>query len=464
MMKENNCPRIVIAGLSGDSGKTFVSCGITAALNKRGLKTAGFKKGPDYIDAAWLKIASGNKARNLDTYLMDKNTVISSFTKHSAGFDISVIEGNRGLFDGFDIKGSHSTAELAKLLNAPVILTFSIKKMTRTAAAIVNGCKTLDKELNIAGIILNMVAGKRHLKIAKEAIGQETGIPVIGAIPKLSGSELFPSRHLGLITPGEYKPAADSIERVRVAAEEYIDIGKVIEIANCTESLPLANGFEMPQKSAGKIKIGYFRDKAFSFYYPDNLEALENSGAELIPVSSFEDKKLPDIDGLYIGGGFPETNIESICNNRDLMASVKEKAEEGLPVYAECGGLMYLCESILIDGYEYPLAGVFPVCLKMDNKPKGHGYTEILICRENPVFKKGALLKGHEFHYSYFDSVKGEMNFCMKMKRGKGALDKKDGLFKKNVVASYMHLHALSSTDWTKGFINCINRYKDKTK
>lgn len=462
-MKNNKCPRVAIAGLSGDSGKTFLTCGLAAAARQRGLKVAAFKKGPDYIDSAWLRIASGNEARNLDTFMMSHETIEKSFVKHSADAGISILEGNRGLFDGFDEKGSHSTAELAKLLNIPLILIFSIKKMTRTSAAIILGCKELDKKLNIAGVVLNRVAGKRHLKVAKNAIENETGIPVLGAIPNLGSADLFPSRHLGLITPGEYEAAEKSVEMVRSAIEGHIDISGIIEIANKAPDISCNLNDKLIEIKGGKLRIAYFRDKAFSFYYPENLEALENRGAELIPVSSISDKQLPDIDGLYIGGGFPESNIEEIVQNRELMASVKNAAENGLPIYAECGGLIYLCDSIEMDANSYPLAGIFSAKMKMFEKPQGHGYATAAVETENPFYRKGLQLSGHEFHYSKIITEAEKQNYCLKMTRGKGASGNMDGLIYKNVFAAYLHIHANSGNDWADGFINCALKYK-KTK
>ncbi|MDQ1265735.1 MAG: cobyrinic acid a,c-diamide synthase [Bacteroidota bacterium] len=449
-------PRVTIAGLSGDSGKTFLTCGILSVLKAKGYSLAVFKKGPDYIDPAWLKIASETETRNLDTFLMGNDNILNSFTKNASGKDISVIEGNRGLFDGFDIQGSHSTAELAKLLKSPLILILNITKLTRTAAALVLGCKVLDKDLNIAGIILNHVAGKRHERTAKDAIENETGIPVIGSIPKLGAKDILPSRHLGLITPGEYSSAEKAIGIVKSAINDYVEIDKIIEIAI---SAPELQYQQLIEKNIIKknVKIGYFCDKIFSFYYPENLEALESKGAELLKISSIEDSCLPELDCLYIGGGFPESNIEELVNNRLLMQSVKYAAVNGLPIYAECGGLIYLCDSIEIDNNEYPLAGVFPLKIKMNQRPQGHGYCEAFVARANPFYKVGAFLKGHEFHYSRIIENDNKFDTCLDITRGTGAINGRDGLIYKNVFASYLHLHALGCPDWAEGMIGVIS-------
>ncbi|MCL5991596.1 MAG: hydrogenobyrinic acid a,c-diamide synthase (glutamine-hydrolyzing) [Bacteroidetes bacterium] len=474
-------PSIIIAGTGGDSGKTFVSCGIIAELKRIGLKQSIFKKGPDYIDPAWLMLSSGNVVRNLDTYLMGNENVIKSFLIHSKSSDISVIEGNRGLYDGFDTSGTHSTAELAKLLKVPVILVLNVTKMTRTASAIVLGCKTLDKDIAIRAVILNQVGGKRHEKIIRDSIENDTGIPVIGAIPRLKNADILPSRHLGLITPREYSSAYESIEMIRKVVSEHVDIDKLIEIAKSAQSI----NFELPSekiKSDGKgLRLGYFNDKVFSFYYPENLEALKMRGAELIGISSIQDSRLPEIDGLYIGGGFPESNVEELVNNHSLMKDVKEKAEKGIPIYAECGGLIYLAESIEFNGTNYPMAGVFPIKIKMEKEPQGHGYMIVNVDSQNPFFDIGTEIKGHEFHYSHvftqlptlntqhptlntqhptLNTQHPNMQTCLTVHRGKGTIDGRDGLIYKNVFASYLHIHSLGCPQWVDGIIRVMKNNK----
>ena len=451
---------VVIAGLSGDSGKTLVSCGLISALKKRNKKVASFKKGPDYIDSAWLGLASGNSCYNLDNYLMSSGTVLRSFLVRAKDSDISIIEGNRGLYDGFDSAGTYSTAELAKLIDTPVILVINVTKVTRTVAAIVLGCQKIDKNLNLAGIIINRVAGKRHQRVVTEAIEKTTGIPVVGAIPKIKGKEVFPSRHLGLVTPDEHELAQKAIDNASEIVEEYVDIEKIIEIAdNATQ---FENEIiDVPKKCSSKdVKIGYFSDRAFSFYYPENLEALELKGAELVKISSIEDKVIPEIDALYIGGGFPETNIENLTENRDLMRSLKVNAEDGLPIYAECGGLMYLARTIEIDGIEYPLSNVLPIKVKMNKKPQGHGYMDVVIDRDNPFYAKGELIRGHEFHYSSIIEQYSELPTCMKLNKGTGCFEKRDGIVYKNVFASYLHLHTLTTEVWSDGMMRQARKRK----
>ncbi|MBI5325752.1 MAG: hydrogenobyrinic acid a,c-diamide synthase (glutamine-hydrolyzing) [Ignavibacteriae bacterium] len=379
---------------------------------------------------------------------------------NSAGYDISVIEGNRGLYDGFDTNGTHSSAELAKLLKISIILVLNVTKMTRTASAIVLGCKNLDNDISISGVILNQVAGIRHEKIIRESIEKDTGIPVIGAIPRFKVMDYLPSRHLGLITPGEFVKANDSIEVIRKVVSEYVDFERLIQIAKSAELIE----FDLPEeksKSDGKgLKLGYFNDKIFSFYYPENLEAFEDSGVELVSISSIADSRLPEIDGLYIGGGFPESNIEELINNRSLMIDVKEKANAGLPVYAECGGLIYLSESIEYKGKTFPMADVFPLRIKMETEPQGHGYMNVTVDKHNPYFESGTEIKGHEFHYSHVTENKSNIETCLSVQRGKGILNGRDGIIYKNVFASYLHIHSLGCPQWIEGMNNVMKKNK----
>jgi cobyrinic acid a,c-diamide synthase len=466
-MLSNNYSRIVISGLSGDSGKTVVSCGLLACLREKGMDTACFKKGPDYIDSAWLSLAGGKQTRNLDTYLMGFSTVKKSFLKNADKKDISIIEGNRGLFDGFDSKGTHSTAKLAKFLQSPVIIVQNISKVTRTAAASILGCINMDPDLNVAGIILNQVAGERHGNVAKEAIENITGIPVIGSIPKLHDKYILPSRHLGLITPEEYDQKFSIINDLKNVVEDYVDISKILEIANDVPVLEKAEGNDKERDSiyvSDKVQIGFFKDQSFSFYYPENLEMLESAGAELIPVSPTENQDIEDLDALYIGGGFPETNLTSLSMNQEIIESLKQLVDDGFPVYAECGGLMYLAKDVEWKGKEYSLSGILPVSIRMNNKPQGHGYCEAIVDKKNPFYKICTIIKGHEFHYSSIAKYEPELECSLSIKRGVGCFNKRDGIIYKNVFASYLHIHALATPQWVNGMITCAGKYKQLKK
>jgi cobyrinic acid a,c-diamide synthase len=446
--------RLVIAGLSGDSGKTIASLSFISALRQRALAVSVFKKGPDYIDPAWLSSIAERPCRNLDTYMVDRRVVLRNFVLHADGSDISVIEGNRGLFDGKDVSGTHSTAELAKLLNAPLVLVVNVAKATRTVAAVVRGCVEFDPDLNLAGVILNRVAGRRHLGILTDSIREHARVPVLGAIPKLGeDSALIPGRHLGLITPAEYEHGADLESRLRGIAEDYLDVEGLIEIAESAPSVSWISR-DAPQKAPTRAKIGYFRDSVFTFYYPENLEALEYEGAELVPVSSIADEKLPEIDALYIGGGFPETHAEQLTRNRSMMASVKEQALAGLPIYAECGGFIYLARSLRCNDVVHPMAGLFPIDLHMHPKPVGHGYTLVRVDTPNPFYPVGTCIRGHEFHYSGPTDGSHGTRSCMRVESGVGMANARDGLVHGNTLACYAHAHADGVESWASAMVS----------
>ncbi len=457
----NNYPRLIIAGVRGGSGKTTLSLGIIAALRSRkGLKVIPFKKGPDFIDAGWMSVAAKNPCYNLDPFLISKEKVLNSFILHFTG-DIAVIEGNRGLYDGMDAEGSYSTAELSKLLKSPVILIVDCTKMTRTAAAVVLGCMNLDRDVNIKGIVLNQVAGSRHESVVRSSIEKYCSLPVLGAIPRLNSGE-FPERHMGLTPHQEHHDTGNALSFVEDIANKYLDLDRILSIA--MEAEPIDNRHELPMTHSLSfaVRIGVIRDAAFQFYYPENIEELEKNGAEIIEVNALEDDRLPDIDALYIGGGFPETNAIRLAENKDFRNSVRNAADEGLPIYAECGGLMFLGDSIVVGGKKYPMAGIFPIIFEMKEKPQAHGYTIVEVEKENPFYPVGTVLHGHEFHYSAVVSISENSSAftAFKMKRGHGIKNKMDGICYKNVFATYTHIHALGATEWVNGLINKAKEFK----
>lgn len=468
---KSNYPRIIIAGMKGGAGKTTVSLGIIAAWRKQGRLIVPYKKGPDYIDAGWLSSASGHPCYNLDPFLITKEKILASFTGHYGSADSAVIEGNRGLYDGMDAAGTYSTAELAKTLHAPVILVLDCTKVTRTAAALLLGMLTFDPKVEISGVILNHIAGKRHEKVIKEAIEKYCNVPVVGAIPKLRGEQLS-ERHMGLTPFQEHPGVQKAISATAEIAEKYLDLDKIWEIANSAKgvtskklrvrrNITEAVG-SSPLTPHLSLKIGIIRDSAFQFYYPENFEELEKRGAELVEVSALTARKLPDVDALYIGGGFPETHAIALAKNRAFRTSLKMAVEQGLPVYAECGGLMYLGDVLVLNNKTYSMAGIFPLRFSLERKPQAHGYTIVKVDRANPFYKKGTVLKGHEFHYSAVSpSKKGvKVQFAFTMKRGEGIQDKRDGICSKNVLATYTHLHALGSPQWAVGMIRAAQEYR----
>jgi len=473
---KNGSSGIVIAALRGGSGKTIFSVGIISALIKSGRTVAPFKKGPDYIDAGWLALAAGRPCYNLDTYLIDKPTILDSFQRSTQKTDLAVIEGNRGLYDSIDRKSKTSTAELAKWLDLPVILCIDGTKTTRTMAAVVLGCMHFDPEVNIQGVILNRVAGKRHQKNLKDCIEYYCNIPVLGAVPKLK-EQSFPERHMGLVPTPEHDWAKDSIQSMADIASTYLDLKAIEKVAHQgggkqgvpSEGSPCLEISSDPAEQSTvaaaerKPRVGIIRDSAFQFYYQENLEALEGNGAELVFTSPLEDATLPEVDALYIGGGFPETHARELAKNQPYCEQIKFMAEKGLPIYAECGGLMYLGESLLLDGKTYPMTNIFPIVFDFHRKPQGHGYTSVKVIAPNPFYPMGMQIKGHEFHYSRAVKFKGDNNsLVFDMQRGVGLIDGKDGICYKNVLATYTHIHALGTTSWAGDLIAKARLFQKK--
>ncbi|MDY6825081.1 MAG: cobyrinate a,c-diamide synthase [Thermodesulfobacteriota bacterium] len=466
MQHEINCPRLIISALRGGAGKSTIAIGLTNALRNLGRRTAPFKKGPDYIDAGWLTLAAGDTCRTLDTFMIAANPLLSAFYHHSHSCDIAIIEGNRGLYDGIDIDGRTSTAEIAKLLGAPVILCLDCTKTTRTSAAVVAGCINFDTDLLIGGVILNRVAGARHENILRQSIEHYCGIPVVGAVPKLSASD-FPERHMGLVPTPEHQWAKEAVAAAGAIAEKHIDLDKITAIADCAPPIAAPPPAEPPVNTSVQTsvhtlentpdirpKIAVARDAAFQFYYPDNLEALATAGADLVFFSPLTDKSLPlNISGLYLGGGFPETHANRLAANTSLQRAVKTVAQAGLPVYAECGGLIYLGEELVVDNRTYPMCGVIPAAFDISKKPVGHGYTISVVDAENPYFPVGTELRGHEFRYSNILEWRGrDEDMVFTTKRGKGFIHHRDGICRHNVLATYTHIHALSAPGWAGAF------------
>jgi cobyrinic acid a,c-diamide synthase len=462
----------LIAGLNGDSGKTTVCLGIIAALRNKGVNISVFKKGPDYIDSLWLSKFAGSNCRNLDTFMVSPDDVYKSFVSNAIDADIAIIEGNRGIFDGKDVQGTHSSAELAKLLHSPIILVVDATKATRTLAAVIMGIISFDNKLDVKGVILNKIAGERHLNIISKSIKKYCNIPIVGTIPKLTkdrDSEIFPlikNRHLGLTTPDDFINFNKLKSTLLKISDKNIDIDAIRKIAQSTQKLNgkriNINSIKIKKNIKKIVKIGYLKDSSFNFYYPENLEALEKRGAELIALSSNKNKYLPDnLDGLYIGGGFPEFQAENISKNKSLLSSVRLASEKGLPIYAECGGLIFLSKSITWKNNKYKMAGIIPIDVKMENKPVGHGYVSVIIDKQNPFFKKNVKIKGHLFHYTRILSSKVDLKTCMHViTEDKNLKEKRDGLIYNNTFASYLHIHANGVKSWAKSFIKLSLKYK----
>ncbi len=463
-------PRILIAALRGGSGKTMISLGLIASWRKRGMAITPFKKGPDFIDAGWLAKAAGRPCHNLDTFLMPAEKILLSFATRTLTGDLSIIEGNRGLYDGIDVEGTTSTSELAKLLKAPVVLVLDATKSTRTVAAAVLGCVQFDPEVNICGVILNRVAGARHESIIRKTVEQYCALPVLGAIPKIR-TEAFPERHMGLVPTPEHARAEESVEKAADMAQQYLDLERLLTIARgaprLTAAPDIAEGASSSTlgKKAPLPRIGVIRDAAFQFYYPENLEALKASGAKIVTLNALGDPGLPKLDGLYIGGGFPETQAQALAENKRFRQDVRRLAEKGLPIYAECGGLMYLGESLVLDTVTYPMVGLLPVIFGFSKRPQGHGYTIFEVKKPTHYFEAGTRVRGHEFHYSKVLEWRGKSeDLAFRMIRGGGLDGKGDGLCYKNTLATYSHIHALGTPSWAEAMVEASALYQAQDK
>ncbi|MFH0810501.1 MAG: cobyrinate a,c-diamide synthase [Pseudomonadota bacterium] len=451
-MPKEPCPRLVLAGLRGGSGKTTVSLGLTAAWRQAGRDVVPFKKGPDYIDAGWLALAAGRPCYNLDPFLMSWEGVLYSFARRAAPRGINIVEGNRGLYDGLDARGEYSTAELAKRLRAPLVLVVDCTKATRTVAALVLGCKCFDDSLNLAGVVLNRIAGSRHEAVVRASLAEYCGVPVVGALPKLSAR--IAERHMGLVPSHEVAEAGAALDFAAECARKYLDLDALEVLAQAAPPIEWEAATVECRPVADRPRIGVIRDEAFWFYYPENLEALAEAGAEVVWLDALRDGVLPPLDGLYIGGGFPEVHAERLAANSGFRESLRLAIEDWLPVYAECGGLMYLGRDIRVKDTAYPMVGVFLVSFGLEPKPQGHGYTVLEVEEQNPFYPPGRVVRGHEFRYSRVLDYGGGLKLAFRLERGHGFQDGRDGLIYKNVLAGYTHVHALGTKEWAFSLVD----------
>lgn len=454
--------RLLLAGLKGGSGKTIISLGLARYWKRSGVRVKPFKKGPDYIDAGWLGRAAGQWASNLDPFLMSPATLRALFLQASSGFDLGFIEGNRGLFDGKDVDGSCSTAHLARVLSAPVILVLDCTKMTRTVAPIIQGCLHFEPGLDICGVVFNRTAGERHRSILRSCVETYTDVPVLGALPKL-GEDPIPERHMGLVADQEHE-AESALDGLAQVVGDCLDTDKLLQLAGKAVPLQEPCRLDWPPEIAAadqEVVIGVVRDVSLWFYYPENLEALRRAGAKIREVSLLSNQEWPELHGLYLGGGFPETQARALSENVSVRNHVRALAEKGLPIYAECGGLMYLCSELALGEERFPMVGVFDTGTRLCAKPQGHGYTQVRVVGANPFHTEGSEFSGHEFHYSRCERALDESAHCLHMLRGTGMGSKRDGFIYKNTLACYTHLHALNIPDWACNFVRAACRFKE---
>ena len=444
-------PRVMIGAPQGRSGKTTVSIGLCSAFRQCGLSVMPFKKGPDYIDPSWLSAAANASCRNLDPFLIAEKQLVTSFQEACHGVDLAIIEGAMGLYDGLGPDGHGSSAQVARLLNAPVILVVNTARMTRSIAAMVTGYQHFEPDTNIAGVILNNVSGSRHESKLVSSIEQYCSIPVLGSLPKDPGI-LITERHLGLIPSREADASAAIINQIQHVVENYLDLDGILSIARTARADRMGD-IETHAQKPPVATIGVLFDRVFNFYYPENLEALQRAGAELVFIDSIHDRRLPEVDALYIGGGFPELFMEEMESNASLRYDIAQAAEDGLPVYAECAGLMYLCQSIEWHGQRHEMVGIIPANVEICQRPQGHGYAIAEVVEENPLFPAGSVLRGHEFHYSKLSGL-DNLKCAYRMQRGSGLDGKKDGIIYKNVLAAYTHLHAAGVPEWANALVS----------
>ena len=464
-----NIPRLMIAGTHSGVGKTTITTAIMSYLTRSGYSVQPYKVGPDFIDPSYHTAATGNRSRNLDAWMMSEQTLRELFLASAVLAEIAVIEGVMGVFDGSSgTEETGSSAHIAKILNCPVVLIVDVKSMARSAAAVVSGFKNFDPDLNIAGVILNRIGSERHLKLVTEAIEKYCGIPVLGFVKKNAKLEL-PSRHLGLVPTIENGQLTDSVNALADEIKDSVNLNKLLEIAQTTgemDPVSLNKNTDLVSSYSGqKVRIGIAMDEAFSFYYQDGLEVLQNKGAELVTFSPLHDKRLPEnLDGLYIGGGFPEVFIDSLADNQSIKAEIKKAGIKGMPVFAECGGLMYLSEDIVdFNGKSSAMVGLVPGSCIMEKKLVGMGYVEAEALTKNVISLPGKKIRGHEFHYSRLETTDKEFPYAFKLVRNRQQLTVLDGYAKGNILASYLHLHFASDPHLAQTFIENCKQYRLKS-
>ena len=453
---------LLISAAHKSSGKTTVTLGLCAALRERGHVVQPFKKGPDYIDPMWLGEATGRACHNLDFFTMDRDEIREAFARHTGGTDIALIEGNKGLYDGLDLDGSNSNAALAILLSAPVLLVIDARGMTRGIAPLILGYQAFEPRLHIAGVVLNQLGGSRHEAKLRSVIEHYTDVPVLGAVHHDAALAIV-ERHLGLIPSNETLQRGSYIARIRAAVASQVDLDRVLTIA-AAPAVTVALS-PRPEVAAADVRVGIVRDRAFGFYYPDDLEALRRAGAVLVAIDTLRQAALPDVDGLFIGGGFPETHMELLERNRSMRASIAAAIEAGLPVYAECGGLMYLARRLSWNGRTCQMVGAIPADVLMHERPMGRGYVRLRETGKGPwplLDSDGqpGELSAHEFHHSSLVNIGGDVEFAYRVLRGTGVDGEHDGIVYKNVLASYAHLRDVAKNRWAARFVAHVRACK----
>lgn len=460
-------PHLIVAAAHKSSGKTTVSIGLARALKARGVAVQTFKKGPDYIDPMWLSRASGRPCYNLDYNTQSREEIDGFFASRSAAADLALIEGNKGLYDGVDLEGRDSNAALAKQLGAPVVLVVDTEGITRGVAPLLLGYRVFDPEIVIAGVILNKVAGPRHEGKLRAAVERYTDLLVLGAIGRRDELALS-ERHLGLTTPAETGAQDARIARIADAVALGVDLDRIRGIAALATPVRGTWPVNPPRVGGERVRIAIARDTAFGFYYPDDLEAMEAAGAELVAFDTATAPRLPDCDGLFIGGGFPETQAAALARNASLRADIRALIEAGLPAYAECGGLMYLSRSIVWGAESHAMVGVIPGDAVMGGKPQGRGHVRLEETGAGPwpmvdgLGGEGFSIKAHEFHYAGIRGLPDNLQYAYKLLRGDGIDGRRDGIVMHNLLAGFSHQRHTAANPWARRFVAFVRACKAK--
>jgi len=453
---------LYIAAPQKSSGKTTLSIGLCREFTRRGLAVQPFKKGPDYIDPLWLGQAAGRSCFNLDFHTMSESEIRSAFARELGTADLGLIEGNVGLFDSTRLDGAHSNAELAKLIGAPVVLVVNCHGLARGIAPLLQGYLAFDPGLDIAGVILNKVGGGRHGENLVRVVEHYTDLPVLGLLRRTDEISID-ERHLGLMPSNEAEDAEVWIERIRARIADQVDLDRLLGIAeraSCLQPEPVS--IIEPAPSGDLVRIGIARDAAFGFYYPDDLRALAAGGAELVPFSPISDSVLPEVDALFIGGGFPEYRMAELEDNRLMRQAIRDFVADDRPLYAECGGLMYLCSRLCWKGERRSMVGALDADVEMRDRPQGRGYVRL---SETEAFPWPRLesapsdaVAAHEFHHSAILKPDPDWRYGYTVRRGTGIDGSHDGIVQGNLLACYSHLRAVGGNRWTDRFLAHIRR------
>ena len=453
---------VYISAAHKSSGKTVIATGLCAALRARAMDVQPFKKGPDFIDPMWLGRAAGRACRNLDYFTMGAEEIVASCRRHADDADVSVIEGTKGLHDGVAVDGSDSNAALAKLIAAPVVLVVDARGLTRGVAPLVDAQSRFDPQLRCAGVILNRVGGPRHEGKLRAAIEHYTDIPVLGAV---SDNKVLtiPEGHLGLLPANDHPRAAQVIRAMAEAMEAQVDMGKVLAIARGAQWPPMRTEATAAVCAQQPVSIGIARDAAFGFYYPGDLEGLQAAGAQLHFFDTLTDSALPRVDGVFIGGGFPERHMHDLEANKPMQQHLARRIQSGMPVYAECGGLMYLSRSLQWKGERAAMVGAIEADTVMHERPTGRGYVRLRETGKSPWplldgDNGGRVICAHEFHYSSLENCAPHLDFAYEVLRGHGVDGKHDGIVAGNLLANFSHLRDVDTHTWTRRFVAFVRQ------